>query len=163
MTPREPILRYERAQPGELIHLASKRLGRIAGIGHRITGNRQGQSAKRGTGWEARHVAVDDASRLAYTEILPDEKQDSALAFLVRALAFFVRHGVRVERVMTDTGAAYKSRTFRAALAAKGIRHTRTRPYRPQTNGKAERFIKPRCGNGSMGRLRPPRLREPPP
>ncbi|WP_414475874.1 IS481 family transposase [Microvirga sp. M2] len=141
LTPREPVLRYERAQPGELIHIDSKRLGRIDGIGHCIAGDRTGQSAKRGTGWEALHVAIDDASRLAYTAILADETQDSALAFLERALAFFARHGVTVERVMTDNGSAYKSRAFRAALAAKGIRHNRTRPYRPQTNGKAERFI----------------------
>jgi transposase InsO family protein len=138
---REPIVRYERARPGELIHIDSKRLGRIEGIGHRITGDRKGQSSKRGTGWEALHVAIDDASRLAYTAILRDEKQESALTFLEQALAFFARHGVTVERVMTDNGSAYKSRAFRAALAAQGIRHKRTRPYRPQTNGKAERFI----------------------
>lgn len=141
LVPRAPVQRYERQHPGELIHLDSKRLGRIAGVGHRITGSRQGQSAKRGTGWEALHVAIDDASRLAYTAILPDETQESALAFLEQALGFFARHGVTVERVMTDNGSAYKSRAFRAALADKGIRHTRTRPYRPQTNGKAERFI----------------------
>jgi transposase InsO family protein len=141
LVPREPIVRYERARPGELIHIDSKRLGRIAGIGHRITGDRKGQSGKRGTGWEALHVAIDDASRLAYTAILRDETQASALTFLERALAFFARHGVTVERVMTDNGSAYKSRAFRAALAAQGICHRRTRPYRPQTNGKAERFI----------------------
>jgi len=141
LVPREPVQRYERQHPGELIHIDSKRLGRIDGIGHRITGSRKGQSSKRGTGWEALHVAIDDASRLAYTEILKDEKQESACAFLERALAFFARHGIGVERVMTDNGAAYKSRAFRAALAEKGIRHQRTRPYRPQTNGKAERFI----------------------
>jgi transposase InsO family protein len=141
LAPREPVVRYERARPGELIHIDSKRLGRIDGIGHRITGDRKGQSSKRGTGWEALHVAIDDASRLAYTAVLADEKQDSALVFLERALAFFTRHGIGVERVMTDNGAAYKSRAFRAALAQNGIGHKRTRPYRPQTNGKAERFI----------------------
>ena len=141
LEPRPPVQRYERERPGELIHIDSKRLGRIDGIGHRITGDRTGQSSKRGTGWEALHVAIDDASRLAYTEILPDEKTERALGFLERALGFFARHGVRVERVMSDNGAAYKSHAFRAALARKGIRHKRTRPYRPQTNGKAERFI----------------------
>ena len=141
LVPREPVVRYERARPGELIHIDSKRLGRIEGIGHRITGDRKGQSGKRGTGWEALHVAIDDASRLAYTAILRDETQASALTFLEQALGFFARHGVRVEQVMTDNGSAYKSRAFRAALATQGIRHRRTRPYRPQTNGKAERFI----------------------
>jgi transposase InsO family protein len=141
LDPAVPVIRYERDKPGELIHIDSKKLGRIDGIGHRITGDRRGQSNKRGTGWEALHVAIDDASRLAYTEILPDEKKESATAFLERALAFFERHGVRVERVMTDNGSAYKSHRFTAALAARSIRHKRTRPYTPRTNGKAERFI----------------------
>jgi transposase InsO family protein len=145
LDPVMPIIRYERERPGELIHLDSKKLGRIDGIGHRITGERTRQSSKRGkgwgTGWEALHVAIDDASRLAYTEILPDEKKASATAFLERALAFFERHGVTVERVMTDNGSAYKSHLFRDTLAAAGIRHKRTRPYTPRTNGKAERFI----------------------
>lgn len=136
-----PVIRYEREKPGELIHIDSKKLGRIDGIGHRITGDRTGQSNKRGTGWEALHVAIDDHSRLAYTEILPDEKKTSATAFLERALVFFQRYGVTVERVMTDNGAAYKSHLFRDTLAAKGIKHKRTRPYTPRTNGKAERFI----------------------
>lgn len=145
LDPAVPVVRYERERPGELIHIDTKKLGRIDGVGHRITGNRARQSSKRGkgwgTGWEALHVAIDDASRLAYTEILPDEKKTSATAFLLRALVFFERHGVRVERVMTDNGSAYKSHVFRAALAARGIRHKRTRPYTPRTNGKAERFI----------------------
>ena len=141
LEPRVPVIRYERERPGELIHIDSKKLGRIDGIGHRITGDRTRQSNKRGTGWEALHVAIDDASRLAYTEILPDEKKTSATAFLERALVFFARHGVAVERVMTDNGSAYKSHLFRDTLAAAGIRHKRTRPYTPRTNGKAERFI----------------------
>ena len=106
----------------------SKKLGRIDGIGHHITGDRRGQSGKRGTGWEALHVAVDDASRLAYTEILPDETKESATAFLERALAFFGRQGVAVERVMIDNGSACQSLLFRDALAARAIRHKRTRP-----------------------------------
>jgi len=141
LDPRIPVMRYERDNPGELIHIDSKKLGRIDGIGHRITGDRHGQSSKRGTGWEALHVAIDDASRLAYTEILPDEKKTSATAFLERALVFFERHGVKVERVMTDNGSAYRSFLFRETLAAKRIAHKRTRPYTPRTNGKAERFI----------------------
>jgi transposase InsO family protein len=141
LEPRPPLIRYERERPGELIHIDSKKLGRIDGVGHRITGDRRGRSGKRGAGWEALHVAVDDRSRLAYTAILPNEKKESACAFLARALAFFAQNGVRVERVMTDNGSAYKSRAFQAALAQAGVTHTRTRPYTPRTNGQAERFI----------------------
>ena len=138
---RPPVVRYERKNPGELIHLDTKKLGRIARIGHRITGCRKGQSNHRGTGWEALHVAIDDATRLAYTEVLPDEKKETAIAFLSRSLAFFKANGIATERVMTDNGSAYKSYAFRGALAAAGVRHIRTKPYTPRTNGKAERFI----------------------
>ena len=141
LEPKPPVIRYERAHPGELIHLDIKKLGRIAGLGHRITGDRRGQSAKRGTGWEYLHVAIDDASRLAYTEVLPNERKESATAFLVRALCWFERHGVTVARVMTDNGSAYRSTLFRQTCAAAEARHLRTRPYTPRTNGKAERFI----------------------
>jgi len=134
-----PAVRYERARPGELIHIDSKKLGRIDGVGHRITGDRTGR--RRGIGWEALHVCIDDASRLAYSELLPDEKTPSALGFLDRALTWFARHGVTVERVMTDNGSAYRSHAFGKACAAAGLRHLRTRPYTPRTNGKAERFI----------------------
>jgi len=133
------VVRYERAAPGELIHIDTKKLGRIDGIGHRITGDRRGQN--KGIGWDLVHVCVDDASRLAYTEVLPDEKKESACAFLTRALAFFARHGVSVERVMTDNGSAYRSQAFRDLCAGSRLRHIRTRPYTPRTNGKAERFI----------------------
>jgi transposase InsO family protein len=139
LDPKPPAIRYERAAPGELIHIDTKKLGRIDGVGHRITGDRRGQ--KRGIGWDMVHVCIDDASRLAYTEILPDEKKESACAFLARALAFFAGHGVAVERVMTDNSSAYRSHDFRRLCAAAGIRHIRTRPYTPRTNGKAERFI----------------------
>jgi len=132
-------IRYQRQRPGELIHIDSKKLGRIDGAGHRITGDRTRRN--RGIGWEHLHVAVDDASRLAYTEILPDERQHSACAFLTRALAFFQAHGVSVERVMTDNGSAYRSHLFKSLIASAGLRHIRTRPYTPRTNGKAERFI----------------------
>jgi transposase InsO family protein len=134
-------VRYQRERPGELIHIDTKKLGKIDGVGHRITGNRTGQSRNRGIGWEHLHVAVDDASRLAYTEILPDDRKESACAFLARALAFFQAHGVAVERVMTDNGSAYRSHLFKAHIAKAGLSHIRTRPYTPRTNGKAERFI----------------------
>ena len=139
LDPKPTIVRYERAQPGELIHIDIKKLGRIDGIGHRITGDRRGQ--KRGIGWDFLHVCIDDASRLAYTEILPDERKESAVAFLERAIAWFTTLGVTVERVMTDNGSAYRSLAFRTACQAAGLQHKRTRPYTPQTNGKAERFI----------------------
>ncbi len=138
---RPPVIRYERKNPGELIHLDTKRLGRIVRVGHRITGCRKGQSNTRGTGWEALHVAIDDATRLAYTEVLADEKKETAIAFLSRSCAFFRANGVTPERIMTDNGSAYKSRAFRDALNAARVRHIRTRPYTPRTNGKAERFI----------------------
>jgi transposase InsO family protein len=141
LEPRQPAIRYEREQPGELIHVDIKKLGRINGIGHRITGSRQGQSSKRGTGWEFLHVAIDDACRLAYTEILPDERKESACAFTARAVAWFGRHGIIVTRLMSDNGSAYKSQDFRRLLDSLAVRHKRTRPYTPRTNGKAERFI----------------------
>jgi transposase InsO family protein len=138
---KPPVRRYERERPGELIHIDTKKLGRIDGIGHRITGDRRGQSNKRGTGWEVLHVAIDDASRLAYTEILASEKREDCIAFLERSIAFFARHGVGVERVMTDNGSAYRSFAFRNVVQDAGLKHIRTRPYTPRTNGKAERFI----------------------
>ena len=141
LDPRPPIVRYQRERPGELIHIDIKKLGRINGIGHRITGHHVGMVRNRGIGWDHLHVAVDDASRLAYTELLPDERQHSAVGFLSRALAWFARHNVSVERIMTDNGSPYRSRDFAAAIAGAGLRHLRTRPYTPRTNGKAERFI----------------------
>jgi len=141
LDPPRAVIRYERERPGELIHLDTKKLGRIDGVGHRITGDRTGQSRKRGTGWEFLHVAIDDASRLAYTALMPDERQGSAVRFLEDALAWFASHGVVVERVMTDNGSAYRSKLFARALQARGLAHKRTRPYTPRTNGKAERFI----------------------
>ena len=135
----EPARRYNRARAGELIHLDVKKLARFRRSGHRITGDRRGQSE--GAGWEFVHVAVDDASRLAYVEVLPDEKRQSVTGFLVRALRWFRRQGIRVERVMTDNGPGYVSRLFRKACRMLRLRHLRTRPYTPKTNGKAERFI----------------------
>jgi transposase InsO family protein len=142
LDPKPPPRRYERERPGELIHLDSKKLGRIEGIGHRITGRRPGAiNRHHGIGWEALHICIDDASRLAYSEILPDEKKESAIGFLGRALAWLAGQGITVERVMTDNGSAYRSKAFRATVAAAGAKHKRTRPYTPRTNGKAERFI----------------------
>jgi transposase InsO family protein len=141
LEPAEPVRRYERERPGELIHIDIKKLGRFERVGHRITGNRIGQSNSRGVGWEYLHLAIDDHSRLAYSEILSDEKRGSCLRFLFNALRFFRRHGVKVERVMTDNGSAFKSRRYARALRRLRIRHLRTRPYTPQTNGKAERFV----------------------
>ena len=139
LEPSEPARRYSRARAGELVHLDIKKLARFRRIGHRITGNRR--QGSEGAGWEFVHVAVDDASRLAYVEILPDEKRQSVTGFLVRALRWFKRQGVRVERVMTDNGSGYVSRLFRKVCRLLRLRHIRTRPYTPKTNGKAERFI----------------------
>lgn len=141
LEPPAPVRRYERERPGELIHIDIKKLGRFERVGHRITGARTGQSKSRGIGWEYLHLAVDDHSRLAYSEILPDEKRGSCLTFLVNALRFFRRHGIAVERVMTDNGSAFKSRRYAKALRWLGIAHRRTRPYTPKTNGKVERFV----------------------
>ena len=140
LEPKMPVVRYERSLPGEMVHLDIKKLGRFQAPGHRTTGDRRlGRS--RHAGWDFLHVCVDDASRLAYTEILPSEGQDDTTAFLQRALAWLGRHGVRVQRVMTDNGSAYRSKRFAEALHAAAARHVRTRPYTPRTNGKAERFI----------------------
>jgi transposase InsO family protein len=141
LDPRPPVTRYEREQPGELIHIDIKKLGRINGVGHRITGNRTGQSNGRGIGWEYLHVAVDDRSRLAFTQLLPSERKQDATAFLNSSLAWFRSLGITVQRVMTDNGSAYRSRDFAAACADNKVAHKRTRPYTPKTNGKAERFI----------------------
>ena len=140
LEPKRPANRYERSLPGEMIHLDIKKLGRINGVGHRFTGRGPG-THNLGKGWDFLHVCIDDASRLAYTEILPSEGQDDTTAFLERALAWLGRHGVTVQRVMTDNGSAYRSKRFAAALTTAGARHVRTRPYTPRTNGKAERFI----------------------
>jgi transposase InsO family protein len=151
LEPPEPVQRYERSAPGELVHIDIKKLGRIqGGVGKRFTGRRQhwaptktdaAGTPRKQIGWEYVHVAIDDYSRLAYAEVLADEKASTAIGFLRRAVAFFARHGITVERVMTDNGPAYKSGPHRLACAELGIRHLRTQPYRPRTNGKAERFI----------------------
>jgi len=141
LEPAEPVRRYERDAPGDLIHIDIKKLGRFEKVGHRITGDRTGQSNSRGVGWEFVHVSIDDASRIAFSQILPDEKKESATAFLKAAFAYYQSLGVTASRVMTDNGSCYKSFAFRDACKALGLRHIRTRPYTPKTNGKAERFI----------------------
>jgi len=142
LEPPEPPNRYERRHPGELVHLDIKKLGRFRRPGHRVTGrDTPGSTADKGHGWDHVHVAVDDYSRVAYVEILTDERQHTCVGFLDRAIAWFARHGVQVQRVMTDNGSAYRSQLFAQACARHQIRHLRTRPYRPRTNGKAERFI----------------------
>ena len=140
LEPKEPVRRYERRRVGELVHFDVKTLARWRKCpGHRMTGNRAVQD--RGAGWEYAHVAIDDASRLAYVEVLPDQKGVTAVAFLDRALRFFQRHRLRVREILTDNGSCYVSRKFRQACKRYKLRHIRTKPYRPQTNGKAERFI----------------------
>ena len=139
LEPAAPVRRYQRQRPGELVHLDIKKLARFRKIGHRITGNRR--NASDGAGWEFVHVAVDDASRLAYVEVLADERRQSCTGFLVRALRWFRERGIRVERVMSDNGSGYVSRLFAKACRLLRLRHLRTRPYTPKTNGKAERFI----------------------
>jgi transposase InsO family protein len=138
--PPEPVRRYERQRPGEMIHIDIKKLGRFAQAGHRVTGTRQ-NCRNQGAGWEFAHVAIDDNSRIAFSQIRKDEKKGSAIAFLKAAVAYYKSLGVRVERVMTDNGSCYKSFAFAKACRKLKIKHIRTKPYTPKTNGKAERFI----------------------
>jgi transposase InsO family protein len=139
LEPAEPVRRYEREHPGELIHIDVKKLGKFNHAGHRITGDRADRS--RHVGWEFVHVCIDDASRIAYAEIKKDERKESAAAFLKAAIAYYAKLGITVERVMTDNGSCYRSRAFARACKRFGLKHIRTRPYTPKTNGKAERFI----------------------
>ena len=141
LEPAEPVRRYERDEPGELIHIDIKKLGKFNKIGHRITGDRKGQSNRRGVGWEFVHVCIDDASRIAFSQVMKDERKGSAVAFLKAAIAYYKGLGVEVQRVMSDNGSCYKSRAFARACKQLRLRHIRTRPYTPKTNGKAERFI----------------------
>ena len=144
LAPPEPSNRYERRHPGELLRIDVKKLGRIGRPGHRVNGDRRTRT--RGIGWEYVHVCVDDATRLAYVEVLEDERAVTAAGFLARAVAYFATLGVRVRALLTDNGPAYISHVHAAACHKLGIRHLRTRPYRPQTNGKAERFIRTLLG-----------------
>jgi transposase InsO family protein len=165
LEPPEPPNRYERRHPGELVHIDVKKLARIPdwGAGHRVHGNRRLQrnptrtnaagQRERQVGWEFVHVCVDDATRLAYVEVLSDEKAATAIAFMQRAIAFYARHGITIQRVMTDNGSAYRSTIHAFACRALGVRHLRTRPYRPRTNGKAERFIRTLLGGWAYGAI----------
>lgn len=140
LEPPRPIIRYEWPRAGDLLHLDVKKLGKIGVVGHRIHGDRRRRSRR--LGWESVHVAIDDASRVAYAEVLSDERGDTTAEFLVRALAYYRRLGVRVRRLLTDNGGNYRSRDFARAVRQHGLHHRRTRPYTPRTNGKAERFIR---------------------
>jgi len=146
LEPKEPERRYVHDSPGDMIHLDIKKFGRFERPGHRVTGSRKGQSNPRsrprgGYGWEYLHVCIDDASRIAFTDIFPNEKKESAVAFLENAVKYYNRLDITVRRVMTDNGACYKSHAFAAACKRLGLKHIRTKPYTPRTNGKAERFI----------------------
>lgn len=140
LEPPVPVVRYERAAPGELLHLDTKKLGRIDGVGHRITGDRA-LSRNRGIGWDLVHLAIDDHSRVSFALIKPNERGENCAQFLREAVAYYASLGVRIDRVMTDNGCGYVSKVFRATCLELGIKHVRTRPYTPKTNGKAERFV----------------------
>ena len=139
LEPREPVQRYEHAAPGELLHIDTKKLGRFEQPGHRVTGNRQIRA--RGIGWDMLFVAIDDHARIAFTQMHPDEKAPQAVAFLRAAVAYYTGLGITIKRLLTDNGSAFRSKDFARTCADLGIRHKFTRAYRPQTNGKAERFI----------------------
>jgi len=156
LEPTEPANRYEKQRPGELVHVDVKKLGKIARPGHRVTGRVSGGGHHRRAydlGWEYVHVCVDDATRLVYVEVLDDEKAVTAVGFLRRAVAHFAAFGVRVERLMTDNGPAYRATIHALACKTLGIKHIRTRPYRPRTNGKAERFIRTLLSGWAYGAI----------
>jgi transposase InsO family protein len=151
LEPPEPANRYERKRPGELLHIDVKKLGRIGRPGHRVNGDRRTRA--RGVGWEYVHVCVDDATRIAYVEVLNDEKAVTAAGFLRRAVAYYRAKGIHVERVMTDNGSCYRGVVHALACKTLGLKHLRTRPYRPRTNGKAERFIRTMLGGWAYGAI----------
>jgi len=156
LEPAEPANRYEKQRPGELVHVDVKKLGKIARPGHRVTGRVSAGGHHRRAydlGWEYVHVCVDDATRLAYVEVLADEKAVTAVGFLRRAVAHFAAFGIRVERLMTDNGSAYRATIHALACKALRIKHLRTRPYRPRTNGKAERFIRTLLAGWAYGAI----------
>jgi transposase InsO family protein len=151
LDPALPILRYEREAPGELLHIDTKKLGRIVRPSHRVTGNRR--DSVEGAGWEFAHVAIDDHSRAGFVQMHGDERKDSAVAFLKATVAHYAALGVTIKRLLTDNGPAYRSRLFAQTCQALGVKHTFTRPYRPQTNGKAERFIQTCLREWAYGRI----------
>ena len=151
LDPVRPIVRYEHVAPGEMLHIDTKKLGRIVRPSHRVTGNRR--DSVDGAGWEFAHVAIDDHSRAGFVQMHTDEKKGSAIAFLEASVAHYAAHGVRIKRLLTDNGSAYRSKLFNKTCQALGIKHTYTRPYTPQTNGKAERFIQTCLREWAYGRL----------
>jgi transposase InsO family protein len=151
LEPVVPKVRYEREAPGDLLHIDTKKLGRIVRPSHRVTDDRR--DSVRGAGWEFAHVAIDDHSRVGFVQIRDDEKKESAVAFLKAAVAHYKALGVTIKRLLTDNGSAYRSKAFARACKALGIKHTFTRPYRPQTNGKAERFIQTCLREWAYGRV----------
>jgi transposase InsO family protein len=151
LDPVKPVVRYERDAPGELLHMDTKKLGRIAAPGHRVTGDRRDHV--RGAGWEVAHVAIDDHSRVGFVQVLPDEKKLSAVDFLKAAVMHYQTLGVTIKRLLTDNGPAYRSQLFARTCQALGIKHAFTRHYRPQTNGKAERFIQTCLREWAYGRV----------
>jgi transposase InsO family protein len=151
LEPVRPIVRYEHVAPGEMLHIDTKKLGRIVRPSHRVTGNRR--DSVDGAGWEFAHVAIDDHSRAGFVQMLADERKGSAIAFLKASVAHYAAHGVKIKRLLTDNGSAYRSKLFNKACQALGIKHTYTRPYTPQTNGKAERFIQTCLREWAYGRI----------
>ena len=151
LDPVRPIVRYEHIAPGEMLHIDTKKLGRIVRPSHRVTGNRR--DSVEGAGWEFAHVAIDDHSRAGFVQMHADERKDSAVEFLKASVAHYAAHGVRIKRLLTDNGSAYRSQLFNKTCQALGIKHTYTRPYTPQTNGKAERFIQTCLREWAYGRL----------
>ena len=151
LDPVRPVVRYEHAAPGEMLHIDTKKLGRIVRPSHRVTGNRR--DSVDGAGWEFAHVAIDDHSRAGFVQMHPDERKGSAIEFLKASVAHYAAHGVTIKRLLTDNGSAYRSKLFNKACAALGIRHIYTRPYTPQTNGKAERFIQTCLREWAYGRI----------
>ena len=141
LEPAEPVIRYERESPGEIVHMDIKKLGKFNRMGHRATGDRHGHSNARGIGWEFVHVAIDDHSRIAFSQVLESEKKECAIAALKATVSYYKRLGIKVQRLMTDNGSCYRSKAFNKVCQALGIKHIYTKPYTPKTNGKAERFI----------------------
>jgi transposase InsO family protein len=151
LDPVRPIVRYEHVAPGEMLHIDTKKLGRIVRPSHRVTGNRRDRVE--GAGWEFAHVAIDDHSRAGFVQMHADERKGSAVEFLKASVAHYAAHGVRIKRLLTDNGSAYRSELFNKTCQALGIKHTYTRPYTPQTNGKAERFIQTCLREWAYGRM----------
>ena len=150
LDPVRPIVRYEHESPGEMLHIDTKKLGRIVRASHRVTGDRRNLVSG---GWEFAHVAIDDHSRAGFAQMHPDERKGSAIAFLEASVAHYVAHGVRIKRLLTDNGPSHRSKLFNKTCQALGIRRDYTRPYTPQANGKAERFIQTRLLEWASGRL----------